>query len=407
MIPSSPRVPGRRGDLVSMYRDQAAGVRSGMDRAPGARAPRQWGPNAGIQNSGMAQEEMVRKRAAMEQAQLAQAYQAQAAQAAQGGGMTSAVENTGGWQEAAPGARPLMQQAPQQPQTQPGGSWGFSGGYFPPPAQDQAGMMYRMGQPMQQAPKMTTTSVQPLRQQYQAPPLATQTKMNGWQAAQAAPQQGYNKMNGWQAAQAAPQQQGSARFMDPYASQPVAAPAPNYAEANRMQAVNSQYQQPMQREASHTGANPRAQSNYNMANQMATAVRQQIPRFAYGTDNSQAYANQGMSGAYIPTSSNQHAQGQELPPAIQALVNAGVPITPALLASVTGQANGQVNMGAAYTGLGGGTLASLQGIGNMTSGERENWGGFVSGPLGMREADTIEAIGRPTAGLQSAQRARN
>jgi len=334
-------------------------------------------------------------------------------QPAMGSAITSPGQSATGWNEAAPGARP-QQSMSQQPQ----GQWGGGGtsaavynqhtspGWNPNPGAqagqmpDQAALAAAYAQAVAnggygnrgpenvaygnqmatQAPSMTT-SVQPQRQQYQPPPSAAQQKYNSYQ--QPGPAQG--------------------AFSDP--------------ELTRMQGVNSQYQQPMMREANPRYSDPFAGYGAQqgrmemMAKQAAMEARLRqglggIPRFAYGTDNSQQYQDNGLGGSWIPSSDNAHAQGHEIPPALQALINAGVPIPPSLLNGVTGGQSSPLNTGRGFTGLGGGVLPSLQGLDRMSTDEREVFSGYLTGPMGLPEASTIDGIGRPTQNLQRAAPAR-
>ena len=134
----------------------------------------------------------------------------------------------------------------------------------------------------------------------------------------------------------------------------------------------------------------------------AQAISSGVPRFAYGTDNSQQYANAGMSNAWIPSSGNSYLQGRELPPAIQALVNAGMPVPPAVVDAATGRQSAPLNMASAYTQRGGGSLPSYQGYSRMSPDEQQAWGGFVQGPVGMPESSVVDFLSRPTQNLQRA-----
>lgn len=138
----------------------------------------------------------------------------------------------------------------------------------------------------------------------------------------------------------------------------------------------------------------------------ARAMRGGIPRFAFGTDNSAQYQQNGMGNSWIPSTNNSYAQGKEIPPALQKLIDMGMPIPPALLNSVTGGQSGPLNMASAFTARGGGSLPSLQGMDRMSQDEREAFGGYLTGPIGMPEASTMDSIGRPTSNLQTAARSR-
>lgn len=146
---------------------------------------------------------------------------------------------------------------------------------------------------------------------------------------------------------------------------------------------------------------PRNMPQMQSGMQAGMQRRATIPMFAYGTGQG-AYQQAGMGGSWIPTSNNQYAQGKQIPPMMQQLINQGMPIPPALLNSVTGGQSGPLNMAAAFTARGGGSLPSSQGYGNMSLDEREAFGGYLTGPIGMPEASTMESIGRPTSNLQRA-----
>ncbi|MFA6135547.1 MAG: hypothetical protein WC869_16155 [Phycisphaerae bacterium] len=151
----------------------------------------------------------------------------------------------------------------------------------------------------------------------------------------------------------------------------------------------------------------RIQQLRDMARQQQMLQRaQQAPRFAFGTDNSAQYQQNGMGNSWIPSTSNSYAQGKEIPPALQRLIDMGMPIPPALLNSVTGGQSGPLNMASAFTARGGGSLPSMQGMDRMSMDEREAFGGYLTGPIGMPEASTMDSIGRPTSNLQPAARSR-
>lgn len=131
-------------------------------------------------------------------------------------------------------------------------------------------------------------------------------------------------------------------------------------------------------------------------------------RFAYGTDNSQAYADAGMGGAWIPDSENSYAASQphEMPNALKQLAAYGYPISPALYASHTGSFAPTLNMSNAYRERGGGTLFGLQTLNNMSPSEQEAQRGISEGVIGMPWNDLVDYIARGTAGLRTAQQAR-
>ncbi len=132
------------------------------------------------------------------------------------------------------------------------------------------------------------------------------------------------------------------------------------------------------------------------------------PRFAYGTDNSQAYADAGMGNAWIPDSDNTYANSQPhpMPNALQQLANYGYPISPALYASHTGSFAPTLNLSNAYRERGGGTLFGLQTLNNMSQSEQEAQRGISEGVIGMPWNDLVEYVARGTRGLRTAQQAR-
>lgn len=131
-------------------------------------------------------------------------------------------------------------------------------------------------------------------------------------------------------------------------------------------------------------------------------------RFALGTDNSQAYADAGMGGAWIPDSDNTYANSQphEMPNALKQLAAYGYPISPALYASHTGSFAPTLNLSNAYRERGGGTLFGLQTLNNMSQSEQEAQRGISEGVIGIPWNDIVEYISRGTAGLRTAQQAR-
>lgn len=136
----------------------------------------------------------------------------------------------------------------------------------------------------------------------------------------------------------------------------------------------------------------------------AKAAAYQLPRFAFGTDNSAAYNAQGMGSAWVNSSDNAHLAGMALPDRLKALAAYGAPIAPSLAAGSTGRVIGQANVGAAYGARGGGTLASMQGLGRMTPGEQELYRGYAEGVVGVPWADLVDYISRGTQNLRTAAR---
>ena len=130
-----------------------------------------------------------------------------------------------------------------------------------------------------------------------------------------------------------------------------------------------------------------------------------FPRYPVGTDNSQQYANMGMSQLWQNSSSNDYLNGApNIPTWIQTLADYGAPIAPSLYNSVSGQTNPTLNMAQAFGQRGGGILPSLQTLNRQTAGENQLFSGYVDGPVGMPSQDVIDFIGRPTQNLRTAQR---
>ncbi len=130
-----------------------------------------------------------------------------------------------------------------------------------------------------------------------------------------------------------------------------------------------------------------------------------VPRFALGTQGQ--YEATGMGSLYLPSSTNQHAQGAALPTRMQMLADYGMPLSPALVAAATGGTAPTLNMGAAVTqGRQAGALPSLQTLGRQTKGETEHTRGYYEGVAGVPWADLVDWLGKPTEFLRQAQRAR-
>ena len=130
-----------------------------------------------------------------------------------------------------------------------------------------------------------------------------------------------------------------------------------------------------------------------------------IPRYALGTDASQQYSQAGLGQLYLQSSSNPHLTGQQMAPGIQTLMDYGVPISPALAASTSGQTLPTLNTASAFTSRGGGVLPSLQTFGKQTKGETENFQGYAQGVIGMPWSDIVDYLGMPTQNLGQAKRA--
>jgi len=137
----------------------------------------------------------------------------------------------------------------------------------------------------------------------------------------------------------------------------------------------------------------------------AKAAAYQLPRYALGTDNSAAYAANGMGSAWINSSNNSHLAGMELPTRLNSLAAYGMPIAPSLAAGSTGRTIGQANVSAAYGARGGGTLASMQGLNRMTPGEQELYRGYAEGVVGVPWADLVDYLSKGTQSLRTAARA--
>lgn len=128
-----------------------------------------------------------------------------------------------------------------------------------------------------------------------------------------------------------------------------------------------------------------------------------LARYALGTDNSQAYANAGMSGDYIQSLANGGVPaGTVLPNNLQALANYGMPLPPALVAANTGNIAPTLNLGAAYGGAGGGVAPSLSTLNAETPGEQGLQQEYTQGVTGIPWDDFVKAISQPTANLMSA-----
>lgn len=136
--------------------------------------------------------------------------------------------------------------------------------------------------------------------------------------------------------------------------------------------------------------------------------RMLAPRFALGTgdysDIAQQYADLGLGNLWIGSSDNTHLQGMDLPPALQALADFGVPISPALLSSVTGGQAPTLNVADVFRARGGGGLPALQTLANQTVGENQLFlEGFGQSVVGIPAQDIADFIGRPTRALRTAQ----
>lgn len=126
-----------------------------------------------------------------------------------------------------------------------------------------------------------------------------------------------------------------------------------------------------------------------------------------GTDNSAAYANAGLGGAWIPSSANPGFNAQDAPARLRMLANLGIPIPPALMASALGQSAPVNNVGAEVGNRGLGALPSLQALNNMSGSERDMVGeGYYGGVGGIPWADVLDFIAKGTSKLKTANVAR-
>jgi hypothetical protein len=133
-----------------------------------------------------------------------------------------------------------------------------------------------------------------------------------------------------------------------------------------------------------------------------------LPRFPIGTDASAQYASAGMASAWLPSSSNQYLSGMRYTPGLlRALANYGMPIAPALAASVSGSTPDTLNTAAEASRRSIGILPSLQTLTGLTQSEQEMLRGYIEGVGGLPWADTVDFIAKMTSNLQSPQRARS
>jgi hypothetical protein len=133
-----------------------------------------------------------------------------------------------------------------------------------------------------------------------------------------------------------------------------------------------------------------------------------LPRFPIGTDASAQYASAGMASAWLPSSSNQFLSSMRYTPdLLRALANYGMPIAPALAASVSGSTPNTLNTAAEASRRSIGILPSLQTLTGLTKSEQEMLRGYIEGVGGLPWADTVDFIAKMTSNLQSPQRARS
>jgi hypothetical protein len=139
----------------------------------------------------------------------------------------------------------------------------------------------------------------------------------------------------------------------------------------------------------------------------ALALAYGLPRFPIGTDASDQYASEGMASAWLPSSSNQYLSSMRyIPDLLRALANYGMPIAPALAASVSGSTPDTLNTAAEASRRSIGILPSLQTLTGLTQSEQEMLRGYIEGVGGLPWADTVDFIAKMTSNLQSPQRAR-
>lgn len=119
----------------------------------------------------------------------------------------------------------------------------------------------------------------------------------------------------------------------------------------------------------------------------------------------QQYNDAGMGGSYIGSSQNGHVDVSQLPKALQMLASYGVPLSPALIAAVTGQSLSPADPARAFQARGGGILPSYQTLGRMSPDERELFQSYTMGPVGLPWNNTAAAMQAPTANFRSAVRA--
>lgn len=210
--------------------------------------------------------------------------------------------------------------------------------------------------------------------------------------------------------QGMPPQQGVAPQQMPQQGQPIQAGAPQ-APPPPPDLIQSLMARNQQAQKMLGGGQPQVISNAQQQNPDHMDLQQAVangrgyttPRFALGTDVSQQYADAGLGGLYQNSSSNPQLQGQDLPPWLNILNNAGVPISPSLSAAATGGSLGPLNVASAVEQRGGGALPSLQSLGRMTTGETQNLQGYYQGPVGVPWQDIVDYIGQSTSGLGQAK----
>ncbi|MEM4218302.1 MAG: hypothetical protein QXZ09_09805, partial [Candidatus Methanomethylicaceae archaeon] len=132
-----------------------------------------------------------------------------------------------------------------------------------------------------------------------------------------------------------------------------------------------------------------------------------VPRYPIGTDASAQYIAAGMGSAWLPSSQNQHLSSLRYQPGLlMALANYGMPIAPALAASVSGSVPATLNTAAEASRRTIGILPSLQTLTGLTKSEQEMLRGYMEGVGGLPWADTVDFISKMTSNLLTPQRAR-
>lgn len=156
---------------------------------------------------------------------------------------------------------------------------------------------------------------------------------------------------------------------------------------------------------------PQSQSQVFKANEEALAralmMAYGVPRYPIGTDASAQYIAAGMGSAWLPSSQNQHLSSLRYQPGLlMALANYGMPIAPALAASVSGSVPATLNTAAEASRRTIGILPSLQTLTGLTKSEQEMLRGYLEGVGGLPWADTVDFISKMTSSLLTPQRAR-
>lgn len=187
------------------------------------------------------------------------------------------------------------------------------------------------------------------------------------------------------------------------AGQPLAPPPPQMAD--RLSAYGQFAAPPAQQYAQAPAPVQIPYGNDSVARQIPYPQQQAgtLPptRFALGTDNSAAYAAQGMGSAWIPSSQTQY-DTNTMPAALRGLASYGFSPPPSLYSAATGQIAPTLNMGLNANNSKIGVLPSLQGLNRMTKGEQGLYRGYAEGVGGIPWDDLTDYISRGTANLQKA-----